>query len=73
MQLVEYINNLNEIYNKYGPDLEVVFSIDDEGNEFNKVNFRPSVGIFDEDDRTFMDINADNDNLSEEIDAVCIN
>ena len=38
MNLKEYIEKLNKLYTKYG-DLELVYSKDDEGNEFNYLNF----------------------------------
>ena len=48
MNLAEYISNLNNIYNEYGPDLQVIFAIDDEGNDFKPINFEPTIGIYDD-------------------------
>ena len=42
MNLKEYIEKLNKLYTKHG-DLELVYSKDDEGNEFNYINFDPSL------------------------------
>ena len=42
MNLREYIEKLNKLYIKHG-DLELVYSKDDEGNEFNYINFDPSL------------------------------
>lgn len=45
MKLKEYITQLRKIANEF-PNLEVVYSADDEGNSFSKVNFHPMVGEF---------------------------
>lgn len=45
MKLREYIEALQKI-NKKHPDLLVVCSSDDEGNEFRIVGFTPSLGSF---------------------------
>jgi hypothetical protein len=45
MKLGAYITRLNAIKKKYGPDLILVSSSDDEGNSFGEVYYSPTVGI----------------------------
>ena len=75
MTLETYIQNLLDL-SKSNPILlkkEVVYSVDDEGNQFNKMCFDPSAGILDK----FGSYDAIN--LTEEpyklplVNAVCIN
>lgn len=47
MKIKEYIESLQEIMEVH-PNLEVIFASDDEGNSFEKVVYKPSVGHFDE-------------------------
>ena len=74
MKLLEYIEKLQAIAQEYG-DLELVYSVDDEGNCFNRVDYNPSVGLFRDNDFTgiamFEDFEIDN--VPENINAVCIN
>lgn len=87
MKLSEYIKDCEKVLEKYG-DLDLVYSSDDEGNEFQKVNWGPSAGVFigeyrgewipEEDLQEHYDyINEDlEDDEKEEIppiNAVCIN
>jgi hypothetical protein len=71
MKLKEYIKNLQEIERQY-PDLEVVYSIDDEGNGFSRAHHTPCIG-------NYQDGDFINDDSTEEfkkefkINAVCIN
>lgn len=46
MKLKEYIKNLQEIEKEYGDDLDVVWAIDDEGNDYRKVDSEAFVGHF---------------------------
>lgn len=77
MTLREFIDKLNRMH-KHNPDVlnyTVVFSRDDEGNGFDKVNFDPSLGYYHQSTRDF----DSEENLKEEYDgdvelnAVCIN
>lgn len=69
MVLSEYINNLTEFLKEHG-DLNVVYSVDEEGNSFNQVCFPPTVGYFDDCDF----VSTDNfDEGSYEINSICIN
>ncbi|RLD64314.1 MAG: hypothetical protein DRJ01_00950 [Bacteroidetes bacterium] len=74
MKLSEYIKALNEALKDYG-DLDVVYSIDDEGNDYKEVHFIPSVGYYDKKDREWLET-ADFD-MSEDddihINSICIN
>jgi UDP-N-acetylglucosamine 2-epimerase len=45
MQLKEYIAHLQKIAKKY-PDLEVVYSADDEGNNYGTVHYSPTIGEY---------------------------
>ena len=46
MKLKEYISHLQKIAKNY-PDLEVIYSADDEGNKYGTVHYNPTVGEFD--------------------------
>jgi len=83
MQLSKYIEVLQEALKDHG-DLEVVYSIDDEGNSFNKVWFDPSAGHYNELDKEYYcesDMEEFNDQIETEetneslmkINAICIN
>ena len=84
MILSEYIKSLKEIFTDNG-DLEVVYSIDDEGNDFNKVFFNPSIGHYSSQNREYydensveekneeIDMNEGNEEDKIHINAVCIN
>jgi hypothetical protein len=66
MKLKKYIKILNELVEK-NPELleaKVIYSIDDEGNNYNHVNFGPSPGHYDD---------GDFDQESKDINAICIN
>ena len=41
MKLGEYIRRLNELREVHGNNIEVVFAIDEEGNDFKNVDFLP--------------------------------
>lgn len=45
MKLKEYAKCINKLLKKYGGDLEVIYSIDDEGNDFNYIIMNPEVGV----------------------------
>ena len=45
MKLKEYLAPLQEICNKY-PNLKVIYSSDEEGNNFDEVFYTPTVGKF---------------------------
>lgn len=69
MVLSEYINNLQQILEEHG-DLEVVYSSDDEGNDFNRVYHTPNIGHYS--NREFIGINNEDD-FNHDVNAVCIN
>jgi len=87
MKLSKYIKELEEKLKNYG-DLEVVYSVDDEGNSFNEVYFSPSIGHYRSEDKewdTQEDIFERNDEEEEDaeheerkpelihVNAICIN
>lgn len=68
MKLEKYIKHLQEIAKRY-PDLDVIYSSDEEGNNFDIVEFKPSVGKFDPE--AFRDMSFDTNDKNPN--AVCIN
>ena len=48
MKLKEYLSHLKKAVNADNSllDMELVYAIDDEGNDFRQVNFLPTLGIF---------------------------
>lgn len=67
MKLKEFIKNLDKFVkeNPKALDLDVVTSIDDEWNWYNRIYYEPSVGILD--DLDFMESKVECAN------SVCIN
>ena len=53
-------------------DFDVVYSGDDEGNNFNLVNYTPALGHFDRREYSFLPI-GDAEEEDCEINSVCIN
>jgi len=47
MKISRIIKDLTNIMKKYG-DLDCVYTIDEEGNAYHKVYFRPSIGRYSE-------------------------
>jgi len=64
MKLKDYLKKFKD----FDPELEVVYSADDEGNYFNKVFYDPSLVHFIEESKIVEDV--DDDHL---VNAVCIN
>ena len=56
MKLGEYLENLAELLQEHPEliDAEVVYSIDDEGNDYDSVNWNPAAGNFDKRSREFI-------------------
>ena len=78
MKLRDYIENLNKFVeeNPEALELEVIYSSDDEGNDFSRVHYTPSKGIFEGGYRgEFISLEQLDDWCREksEINAVCIN
>ena len=63
MKLKSYIKELQKIAEKY-PEAQVVYSADEEGNDFFLVEFEPTIGYFD--GNTFSQDETT-------INAVCVN
>lgn len=79
MKLRDYIDGLNELVKEMPEalDFDVVSASDDEGNSYHIVNFGPSIGHFDTEERDFLSAEGwepwdDNDEMPEN-NAVCIN
>jgi len=81
MKLHKFIDNLNKLVeeNPEIKDFDVIYSIDDEGNSFNKVYYSPSIGHFSGGGfRTEADIEDFNEEWEDEGEliaenSVCIN
>jgi hypothetical protein len=79
MNLKEYVKRLNDILNAdpKNAKLEVVYSIDSEGNAFHSVYNDPAIGIFE--DYDFIDMESAKDPYFEgqydnkKPNAICIN
>jgi hypothetical protein len=73
MKLSTYIESLEDALKKYG-DLEVIYSSDEEGNSFDKINFSPTIGHFFSEDREWISEDSIlDDDLEYEINSVCVN
>lgn len=72
MKLSEFVGDLQQLMidNPANAELSVVFSTDDEGNEFRKIHFAPSLGTYDEHSGDFY---TDEEMEKQEINAVCVN
>ena len=75
MTLQEFINNLYEFVkeNPEALDMQVITSIDDEGNGYNLIHYTPTKGIYE--DREFIQSTQyeDYERDGNETNAVCIN
>ena len=68
MKLETYIEHLQKIAKRY-PDLDVIYASDEEGNNFDMVEFAPSIGKFDPEASSDMPFDPNDKNPN----AVCIN
>ena len=57
MKLREYIQNLNKLAKEHPEylDLDVIYAADDEGNDYNLVEFEPTPMFHDEDNDYYID------------------
>ena len=69
MKLSKYIEELQYILDTEGDDLFLVYSKDDEGNEFSRVHYKPTLGYFDQGEF----ISQDDEDYSETANSICIN
>ena len=74
MKLKEYIENLQQIVDKEW-DLEIIYSKDDEWNEYQKVIYEPSIFYIKPSDYYVDEVyKEDEDEIEDDmIKAVCIN
>ena len=70
MKLSEYIKKLQAILEDHG-DVEIIYAIDDEGNNFDLVHFDPSPCRFDENDPEGVEFLSYDETIK--VNAVCIN
>lgn len=77
MKLKDYIKILQQIQKKHGDNLELIYSIDDEGNWYEKVYFSPSVHYVSKQtlkDDSFDCMNIDDiPTTDKDVAVVCIN
>jgi hypothetical protein len=75
MTLKEFIKNLKQFVKENPETLEmqVVTSINDEGNGYNLVQFTPSKGIFEDKEFISSDGYEEEERESSETNAVCVN
>ncbi len=73
MKLKEYLDKLQELYNEHG-DLELIYSSDDEGNNYNRVSYLQGIVNFNEIDKEVIH-NDDIEEYSEDeySKVICIN
>jgi len=73
MLLKEYLAKIDNLVKEYPDALEyeVIYSVDDDGNEYNTVNFDPSVGVYDVIKRDFYTVELNK--KGDYIQAICIN
>lgn len=64
MKISEMVENLVNIMDEYG-DLDCVYSIDDEGNDFRKVHYPPSVCVLTDDNAMGVDDEEFKDYITE--------
>lgn len=73
MKLIEYLESIQELI-KDRPELleaDVIYAIDDEGNEFRPCSFSVTAGLFEEDEYTEETGEDWDDEMT--VNAVCIN
>lgn len=75
MTLKKYLKHLNKIVEKNPEALkyELIYSSDDEGNEFKAVSYKPSLGFLDGDLEFTSVKDEDFKELEEEPNVICIN
>ena len=61
MKLGQYIQELLELQQQVGPDVDLHYSADDEGNSFPTVNFSPSIHYI---EKRYDDSDLYNGNIS---------
>ncbi len=73
MKIKTYIKALQKLADKH-PNAAVVYAIDGEGNSFQKVEFVPTVGLYNDVDNTFYSEEQDGDDDNEDNqEAICLN
>ncbi len=78
MKLFEYIEELKRMANENSKILNynVVFAGDDEGNNFDEVNYTPTIGVFTDEGEFFTSGDFEDEDLGmdeADINAICIN
>ena len=75
MKFKEFLNKLNK-YAQENPErleLDVITSIDDEGNGFNLVEYAPSEGVFEDGEWIGSGELKDYNRNKDDINAICVN
>lgn len=75
MNLKEYLKHLNKIVEKNPEALEyeVIYSKDEEGNAFEEVFYKPSIGFLDDENEYTAIDSEDWIELEEQPNVICIN
>ena len=73
MKLTKYIEKLQELLEEHG-DLELIYSSDDEGNNYNRVHYEPSLVNYITSDREVIhDDDLEEWDESEYQKVICVN
>jgi hypothetical protein len=78
MTLENYIKGLQQVmeFNPRFKDCEVIYSVDDEGNAYHKIEFGPSLAIVEDLDERYLEVDISDESMGEDLDnvnAICIN
>jgi len=76
MKLIDLIINLQKlmVIDPMNGNLDVVFSIDDEGNGYEEIYFDPALGTYDKEEKEFHSVDDfEEDDEIPTVNAVCIN
>jgi hypothetical protein len=73
MKLKDFAKQVSKLAEKY-PDLTVIYAIDEEGNAFHKVHFKPTLMVYKDEFREAYGMDeVDELKSGEKPNAVCVN
>jgi hypothetical protein len=75
MKLKQYLDNLNRLVKETPEilDLELVYSGDEEGNDFHPLNYLPTLGVFRDGEFVSKAYLEDMELTEDDINALCVN
>lgn len=75
MTLQQYYDKLTRMLKEHpeAADMEVVASIDTDGNAFNPVAYEPAIGYFEEDNFISQNYLSQFEMKEDQVNAICIN